>query len=307
MLQSNQTKNDKFINSNHQEVITITKTEEMTKHRPTGSFYRSNRAEINRHTSDNHILRELSDVVEENRELHTELEQLRAQKAQLEALVVQDVKFPYLLNPRGAQEKFDTEVKMVQNVEGGVRSTDIETTNECEDQLYGTYVLFDADGLKGLNDVLNYSTGDKLLGIIAQAIDTYIHRQCDIKARLGGDEFAIFLQGKVDKLHAKLIITSIVDEIKQECDKLRSEFTLKYESDPKANQKYGEIGYFGVSIAVREVKKSTIENQQNAFSYLQDLCKPDLQKAKENNKAMAQSGHNLGAFDRETGRYQKKH
>ena len=62
----------------------------------------------------------------------------------------------------------------------------------------GTFLLFDLDGFKSVNDLLGHQQGDFLLKDVA--IDTKkIFRETDIVFRLGGDEFGVFLPFLTEK------------------------------------------------------------------------------------------------------------
>lgn len=54
-------------------------------------------------------------------------------------------------------------------------------------------VLFDLDGFKEINDSFGHQTGDKLLWLLAKAIDETL-RSKDIAFRHGGDEFCLVLK-----------------------------------------------------------------------------------------------------------------
>jgi diguanylate cyclase (GGDEF)-like protein len=53
-------------------------------------------------------------------------------------------------------------------------------------------LIFDLDGLKGLNDSFGHEVGDEALRTLAQRLVRY-SRASDVVARLGGDEFAVIL------------------------------------------------------------------------------------------------------------------
>jgi diguanylate cyclase (GGDEF)-like protein len=55
-----------------------------------------------------------------------------------------------------------------------------------------TLAYVDLDHFKAINDTFGHNTGDKLLGVVANAMKREI-RQVDGLARLGGDEFAVLL------------------------------------------------------------------------------------------------------------------
>lgn len=73
-----------------------------------------------------------------------------------------------------------------------------EQINHILEKGTGTFLLFDLDGFKSVNDLLGHQQGDTLLNNVA--IDTKtIFRETDIVFRLGGDEFGVFLPSLTDK------------------------------------------------------------------------------------------------------------
>ncbi len=78
-----------------------------------------------------------------------------------------------------------------------------------------TIAFMDVDNFKGINDRFGHTTGDKVLGIIASAMQRHL-RKTDIVARVGGDEFAILLPD-VGQEAAQLVIPKmqrrLLDEI----------------------------------------------------------------------------------------------
>ncbi|MCF7791160.1 MAG: GGDEF domain-containing protein [Victivallales bacterium] len=55
-------------------------------------------------------------------------------------------------------------------------------------------ILFDCDNFKMINDKYGYSTGDKVLERVSNAIKNRL-RETDIVSRIGGDEFMVLLPG----------------------------------------------------------------------------------------------------------------
>jgi diguanylate cyclase (GGDEF)-like protein len=70
----------------------------------------------------------------------------------------------------------------------------------------------DVDNFKVINDKFGHTTGDRVLGIIAEAMQRHL-RRTDIVGRVGGDEFAILLpevneeaaQVVIPKMHRRLL------------------------------------------------------------------------------------------------------
>ncbi len=68
------------------------------------------------------------------------------------------------------------------------------------EELPGTLLFVDLDGLKALNDRLGHEAGDTALVLVAELLRHTV-RPTDLVARLGGDEFALWLDGS-DELTA---------------------------------------------------------------------------------------------------------
>ena len=75
-------------------------------------------------------------------------------------------------------------------------------------------VVLDVDNFKGLNDAYGHPTGDKVLRLVSDAIQTSC-RKSDIVGRLGGDEFVAYLHNaRLDD--AKLTVERIFSKVKTE-------------------------------------------------------------------------------------------
>jgi diguanylate cyclase (GGDEF)-like protein len=78
-----------------------------------------------------------------------------------------------------------------------------------------TIAFMDVDNFKTINDSFGHTTGDKVLGIIANAMQRHL-RKTDVVARVGGDEFAILLP-EVGADAAQIVISKmqrrLLDEI----------------------------------------------------------------------------------------------
>jgi diguanylate cyclase (GGDEF)-like protein len=78
-----------------------------------------------------------------------------------------------------------------------------------------TVAFVDVDNFKTINDRFGHTTGDRVLGVIAAAMQRHL-RRTDIVGRVGGDEFAILLP-EVNEDAAKIVIPKmqrrLLDEI----------------------------------------------------------------------------------------------
>lgn len=73
--------------------------------------------------------------------------------------------------------------------------------------------MFDVNGLKLTNDAFGHQTGDKLLQIVAETINSMC-REDDIISRIGGDEFILLLP-KTSYAETEAIINRIYRELEQ--------------------------------------------------------------------------------------------
>ncbi len=67
-----------------------------------------------------------------------------------------------------------------------------------------TFIAIDCDKLKVINDTLGHKEGDRIITILAKAIQTSI-RKSDYAIRLGGDEFCIILIDHPGELTPRLL------------------------------------------------------------------------------------------------------
>ena len=78
----------------------------------------------------------------------------------------------------------------------------------------GTFVLFDADKFKSINDNYGHDAGDKVLIAIAECMH-HSFRDRDIIMRLGGDEFAVYIPFVYTRQDSEPIINRFIDAIKK--------------------------------------------------------------------------------------------
>jgi diguanylate cyclase (GGDEF)-like protein len=77
-------------------------------------------------------------------------------------------------------------------------------------------LLFDLDGLKGVNDSLGHAAGDALLVSVAQRARSCM-RASDTVGRLGGDEFLVLLPD-TDREGARSVATKLLEALAQPFD-----------------------------------------------------------------------------------------
>lgn len=73
-------------------------------------------------------------------------------------------------------------------------------------------VMFDIDGLKGVNDTFGHPSGDEVIQLTSSLLHSHF-REEDLVYRLGGDEFAVLLMGNTD--HMKQTLQLRIDRIRQ--------------------------------------------------------------------------------------------
>ncbi len=88
-----------------------------------------------------------------------------------------------LLNKRGLYRAIDLRLQQYhREIKSGKRINDIKAA----------ILYFDLDGLKTINDTYDHQTGDQVLSVFGQLLQTSL-RPTDLVGRLGGDEFVAFV------------------------------------------------------------------------------------------------------------------
>ncbi|HYB23219.1 MAG TPA: EAL domain-containing protein [Solirubrobacteraceae bacterium] len=75
----------------------------------------------------------------------------------------------------------------------------------------------DIDGFKQVNDTFGHATGDELLRIVAQRLQSVV-REGDTAARLGGDEFIVLVEGATLEAGPELVAERVLDVLRQPYD-----------------------------------------------------------------------------------------
>ena len=78
----------------------------------------------------------------------------------------------------------------------------------------GTFILFDMDNFKLVNNHFGHIMGDEVLKNFSGALKDFIH-EGDIVSRLGGDEFALILKGAMDIVSVENRILELLNHIEQ--------------------------------------------------------------------------------------------
>jgi diguanylate cyclase (GGDEF)-like protein len=87
-----------------------------------------------------------------------------------------------------------------------------------------TVAYLDVDNFKSVNDQFGHRTGDRLLRVVAQAIQNDL-RPTDTMARLGGDEFALLLP-EANCEAAAVVLRRVQERVLREMQKHRWPVTL---------------------------------------------------------------------------------
>jgi len=117
---------------------------------------------------------EAAALARENAALRAELVALRARLAEAEGLADRDALTP-LFNRRALMRELARTLAAVERY-GGPAS----------------FVYFDLDGLKAINDRFGHAAGDAALKAVAERLVGHV-RASDAAGRMGGDEFAVIL------------------------------------------------------------------------------------------------------------------
>ena len=80
-----------------------------------------------------------------------------------------------------------------------------------------TFMLFDIDNFKGVNDTYGHDAGDKVLSHIASLLEVAM-RPFDIIYRYGGDEFVILGGPRNGKTLAEVDLREVTDAAERYCD-----------------------------------------------------------------------------------------
>jgi diguanylate cyclase (GGDEF)-like protein len=121
-----------------------------------------------------------------------------------------------LLNRRGFEELFDTELERARRTNGQL-----------------AVIVADLDRFKGLNDRFGHPAGDAALARVGQILQT-AKRRIDVAARIGGEEFAVILPSSDH--HAAYILA----------ERMRREVRQTFASDPSGLTVSLGVACFGI-------------------------------------------------------------
>lgn len=151
-----------------------------------------------------------------------------------------------------------------------------------------SYIIFDIDNFKGVNDSYSHDIGDLVIKIIGKCVKKIIKRQSDFSinytedssVRYGGDEFAIILP-LCDFENAKLKCETLRKEIEEECReaciprKITITVGIYYnESDPSITPQEG------VHRADVALKKGKETGKDKIINYDDVIAEPEKDKEK---------------------------
>ena len=94
-----------------------------------------------------------------------------------------------------------------------------------EESRKGTFIIFDLDNFKRVNDTVGHPEGDKLLQKFASCL-TANFRSEDVIARLGGDEFVVVIFGEPSIKDLKRKLDDFMDYVRKELDEYYKKFKL---------------------------------------------------------------------------------
>ncbi|MDH3453297.1 MAG: GGDEF domain-containing protein, partial [Gammaproteobacteria bacterium] len=122
-----------------------------------------------------------------NRELHGKLDEMEDEAAELRSQI-QENRTQLLKDPvTGVNSRFAYEERM-----------DLEYVRWKRFAASMSFLLWDIDFFKSINDTFGHQAGDRVLRLVAQLINNRI-RESDFFARVGGEKFAMLLPGTGSK------------------------------------------------------------------------------------------------------------
>lgn len=90
--------------------------------------------------------------------------------------------------------------------------------SELKENKLGTFVMFDMDNFKGVNDNYGHQCGDAVLQTLAKVFGMFGEQRM-YSCRLGGDEFCIFLRNTTERHEIEKIMEKIFNYFNEEMDK----------------------------------------------------------------------------------------
>ncbi|WP_372859086.1 diguanylate cyclase domain-containing protein [Pseudoalteromonas sp.] len=118
------------------------------------------------------------------------------------------------------------ELTLISNRRGFLTLVDYSLKKSRRDNTSSSFVLFDLNKFKQINDEYGHHEGDFVLKVFAQSLLTSF-RECDVIGRLGGDEFIVMLTG-VDNETIQSILQRLEQEIGEQNKSLNKPYDIAY-------------------------------------------------------------------------------
>jgi len=115
----------------------------------------------------------------------------------------------------------------IRNRHGFTDMAEVVLSQSNRQNQVSSFILFDIDFFKSINDKYGHQAGDKALVSFAEILSAH-RRQHDIVARLGGEEFGLLLSG-ADEAAACSIADKILTELRElkiQCPNAESSFSM---------------------------------------------------------------------------------
>jgi len=117
------------------------------------------------------------------------------------------------------------------------------------------FLFLDLDRFKTINDMYGHTTGDKVIQVVAERLQSVLH-ESDFIARVGGDEFVILTREHLDIKHlCEKLIASLEDPIEIENEQFKVNASMGITCSPKDGNSF-ETLFKNADTAMYEAKNS---------------------------------------------------